>query len=69
MEWTLGITLILTFVSGIGFLYKEIKTFEKEIRDEVRAQAQKSDKLFETVSARSDRLYEMFIDLLKETKK
>lgn len=58
MEMTLGITLIVTFVGGIGFLYREIKTFEKDIRDEVKAQ-----------SARSDRLYEMFIDLLKETKK
>jgi hypothetical protein len=41
-------------VTGFGFMYKEFKSFEKDIRDDIKIQ-----------SARSDKLYENFCDLLK----
>jgi hypothetical protein len=44
-------------IGGCAFIHKEFKSFEKEIREEVKTQA-----------TRSDKLYEMFIDLLKERK-
>lgn len=51
-------TLMATLIAGFGFIYKEFKSFEKDIREDIRQQ-----------SARSDQLYKMFIDLLKEPRK
>ena len=47
-------TLMATLLTGFGFLFKEFKSVEKDLRDDLRQQ-----------SARSDQLYTMFIDLLK----
>lgn len=55
------VTLIVTILAGIGtmlfgfgMIYREIKTLEKDLRDDIKIQ-----------SARSDQLYTMFVDLLK----
>jgi hypothetical protein len=47
-----------TLLTGFGFLFKEFKSVEKDLREDVRKQ-----------SARSDQLYTMFIDLIKSQKK
>ena len=65
MDYVQFLTIMATMLAGFGFVYKEFKTgqedmkndlrnFEKEIRDDVKTQ-----------SGRSDQLYTMFIDLLK----
>jgi hypothetical protein len=54
MDYIQFITLLGTMVTGFGFMYKEFKSFEKDIREDIRIQ-----------SARSDKLYENFCDLLK----
>ena len=51
-------TLMATLLAGFGFIYKEFKSFEKDIREDLRQQ-----------SARSDQLYTMFIDLIKKPKR
>jgi hypothetical protein len=51
------VSLSATFFGCFFLLYKEIKTLEQCTRDEMKAQA-----------ARTDKLYEMFVDLLKEKK-
>jgi len=48
------ITLFATMLTGFGFIYRELKNIEKDIREDVKIQ-----------SARADQLYTMFIDLLK----
>jgi hypothetical protein len=54
------LTIMATLLGGFGFMYKEFKydfnEFKKEIRDDIKAQA-----------ARSDQLYSMFIDLIKHS--
>lgn len=54
MDYIQFITLMATMVAGFGFMYKEFKGFEKDIRDDIKIQ-----------SARSDKLYENFCELLK----
>ena len=51
-------TLMATLIAGFGFLFKEFKSVEKDLREDIRQQ-----------SARSDQLYTMFIDLLKVRKR
>ena len=57
MDYIQFFTLFATMVGGCAFIHKEVKSFEKEIREDVKTQA-----------ARSDKLYQMFLDLLKERK-
>lgn len=54
MDYIQFLTLLGTMIAGFGFMYKEFKGFEKDIREDIRNQ-----------SSRSDQLYTMFIDLLK----
>ncbi len=54
MDYIQFITLLGTMVTGFGFMYKEFKSFEKDIRDDIKIQ-----------SVRSDKLYENFCELLK----
>jgi len=54
MDWFQFFTLIGTILGAAGFLFKEMKSFEAEIRSDVKQQ-----------SARTDKLYEMFINLLQ----
>lgn len=55
MDYIQFLTIMATMLAGFGFIFKEFKAFEKDIRDDVKSQA-----------ARSDQLYTMFIDLLKQ---
>jgi len=60
-EW---LSALGTFVICFVFLYTQIKDLDRDVRcqiQEVRTQ-------MITQNARSDRLYEMFIDLLKDKK-
>ena len=64
MDWLQFFGILVPLVAFFGFLYRELKDWRletreeiKDIREEMRQQA-----------IRSDRLYEMFIDLLKDRK-
>ena len=54
MDYVKFVTIIGMMAAGFCFIYKELKTFEKDLRDDIKIQ-----------SARSDKLYENFCDLLK----
>ena len=61
MEWGQTLTILIPLVAFLGFIYKELKEWRKETREEtnqIRTEIQEQIK-------RTDRLYEMFIDLLK----
>jgi hypothetical protein len=53
-EWMQFSAIIFTVLGTFGFLWRELKTLESRIDKQ---------------SNRTDKLYEMFIDLLKEQKK
>ena len=64
MDWTIfstvtgtGLTLLISLFTLFGFLFGEMKRIEDRL-----------DAKNEILAARSDKLYEMFIDLLKEKK-
>lgn len=57
MEWIQVLTILLVLVSAIGYLNAKIISFKIEIRQDMIIQRD-----------RTDRLYEMFIELLKEKK-
>lgn len=54
MDYIQFLTIMATAIAGFGFLHKEFRSEERAIREEMKAQA-----------ARTDALYTMFIDLLK----
>lgn len=60
-EW---ITILTAVITCFGVLYSEIKSLDGKIE----RQGERIDKNSEMQIARTDKLYEMFIDLLKETK-
>jgi hypothetical protein len=82
MEMFQFMTLFLTMIGGFGFIYKEIRSEIKDIREEISNQSKRSDILFEQFqnstaqqskrsdeqSKRSDHLYEMFIELVRKKK-
>lgn len=57
MDFIPVLTVIVTLGGAIYYLHREVMTDIRCAREENRVQA-----------ARSDKLYEMFIDLLKERK-
>jgi hypothetical protein len=58
MDYAQFFTLMVTSIGGFAFLYREMKQIEKDLKEDTKTQ-----------SARTDKLYEMFIDLLKEGRK
>jgi hypothetical protein len=56
------ISLTATFCGCFFLLYREIKTLEDCHREDFKQQAERID----NQALRSDKLYEMFIQLLKE---
>lgn len=58
MDYIQFITIMATLVTCFGFLYREIKSLERDVREDIKTQ-----------SNRSDQLYTMFIDLIKEGRK
>jgi len=68
MEWAQFLGIIITLFGLIGFLYKEMKEWRSEVRTEISSIRQEINSIRHEMnehSKRSDRLYEMFIDLLK----
>ncbi len=61
IEW---VSILTAIIACFGILYAEIKGLDGKIQN----QGDRLDRHTEIQSARADRLYEMFIDLLKETK-
>lgn len=53
-DWIPFFLLLVTLLTSFGFLYREMKGIKIQITKDVKIQSQ-----------RSDRLYEIFIDLLK----
>ena len=68
MNWTPLLTNTLpilgTFLACFSFLYREMRRIEDRLDKSIDKQATE----IKAQSARSDKLYEMFIDLLKERK-
>lgn len=58
MTWLQFLLLIGSILGAAKYMHSEFKEWTKEIRDDVKIQ-----------TARTDRLYEMFVDLIKENKK
>ena len=58
MDWIQTLSIMATVVASAYYIHREIQMDIRSTRDEIKSQ-----------SARTDRLYEMFIDLLKEGKK
>ncbi len=76
---TSAVAILGAIITTYVFLYREMKVIENRMLEESRLLTAKSDKQFELYSsrtdqmvqsqvARSDALYQMFIDLLKEKK-
>jgi len=64
MDWIQFFGLLGTMLAGFGFIYKEIKDEIRIMKNELFEQSKRSDLL----NSRTDKLYEMFIDLVKERK-
>jgi ClpP class serine protease len=58
MTWIQFLLLVGSILGAAKYMHSEFKEWTKEIRQDVDIQ-----------SARTDRLYEMFVDLLKENRK
>lgn len=58
MEWIQTLSIIATVVGSTYY-------FHRDIKEDMKSQSARTD----SQAARTDKLYEMFIDLLKETKK
>jgi hypothetical protein len=58
MDWIQTLSIIASVGASAFYIHREIQSDIKNVREEIKSQ-----------SLRSDRLYEMFIDLIKEGKK
>jgi len=58
MDWIQALSIIATVLATAYYIHREIQMDIRSTRDEIKAQ-----------SLRTDRLYEMFIDLIKEGRK
>ncbi len=58
MDWLQFFILVGSILGAGTYMHSEFKEWKKEIREDIKIQ-----------SARTDRLYEMFIDLVKKNKK
>lgn len=61
MDYIQFLTIMATMLAGFGFIYKEFKSWEEDIREDIKQQSTRIDQQ----SIRTDQLYTMFIDLLK----
>ncbi len=64
MDYIQFFGLLIPLTAFLAFIYLELKDWRQETRTEI----QEIRKEIRQQPNRSDRLYEMFIDLLKETK-
>ncbi len=58
MDWIQVLTIIISLLGSLYYLHGELKEFKREIREDMQAQTNRTDKL-----------YEMFYELLKEGRK
>lgn len=58
MDWIQTLSILATIVASAYYISREVQSDICAIREEIRSQA-----------ARTDKLYEMFIDLIKEGRK
>jgi hypothetical protein len=65
MDWTQTLTIIVSLAGLIFWLHKDINRLESD----VKALDSKYTQDMRAQSARTDQLYKMFVDLLKELKK
>jgi hypothetical protein len=82
MDWMQFFGLLVPMMALFGFLYRELKEWCRESREKsasIRNEGRQDREVFReeirvireeirSQSARSDRLYEMFIDLVKNKK-
>ena len=61
MDWIQYFALMVPLVAFFGFLYRELKDWRRETREEIEGIREE----IRQQATRSDRLYEMFIDLIK----
>lgn len=61
MEWVQFISLMAAWIAGIGYIIKEFKSVEHDIREDIRQQSTRMDEMNKC----TDRLYEMFYELLR----
>lgn len=57
MEWTQVLTIVATLLGGVYYIHTDVR----EIRKDMQQQTERLD----AQALRTDKLYEMFIDLLK----
>lgn len=65
MEWPTIISILVPLFALFGFLYKELKEWRKETREEIAIMDNRFREEIRLQADRSDKLYQMFIDLLK----
>lgn len=58
MDWIQALSIMATVIATGYYIHKEVQMDIRSTREEIKAQ-----------SLRTDRLYEMFIDLIKEGRK
>jgi len=65
MDWGQYLAIVVPLAAFMVFIYREIKDWKAEIRAEINSIRQETSEQ----AKRSDRLYEMFIDLVKSQPK
>jgi hypothetical protein len=64
---------IISCIGATGYIiWKQLHEYRKEMREDIKIQSQRADDLYIRLSnsaERTDKLYEMFIDLVKEGRK
>ena len=71
MNWVQFLATFVALATFFGFLYRELKEWRRETREETKFIREEIEGIREEIRQqvyRSDRLYEMFIDLLKSQK-
>lgn len=71
MDWIQFFGILVPLIAFFDFLYREIKDWRLETREETKSIREEIRGIREEIRqqvTRSDRLYEMFIDLLKDRK-
>lgn len=57
MDWTQVMTIVATLLGGIYYIHTDVR--------EIRKDMQQQNERIDAQALRTDRLYEMFVDLLK----
>lgn len=68
MDYVQFLTLLATMIAGFGFVYREFKLAQSDLKSDLRNYENEIRNDIRTQSNRSDQLYTMFIDLLKSQK-